>query len=55
MTDNIRKPQEILRVEHLSVSIRSGNTEIPVLKDVSFVIARENAGPLPVNPVQAKA
>jgi len=40
MTDNIRKPQEILRVEHLSVSIRSGNTEIPVLKDVSFVICQ---------------
>ena len=40
MTDNIRKPQEILRVEHLSVSIRSGNREIPVLKDVSFVICQ---------------
>ena len=38
MTDTIREPQEILRVEHLSVSIRSGSDEIPVLRDVSFAI-----------------
>ena len=38
MTDTIREPQEILRVEHLSVSIRSGSDDIPVLRDVSFAI-----------------
>ena len=51
MTEN----KEIIKVEDLSVTIKTGAKEIPVLRDVRSRSAKESGGRLQGSPGQAKA